>query len=171
MKKDRVQDVFLENLEKVPIVVYACERAGISRNSVYRWRKEDWKFKKQMEKALVRGVDTINDITESQVIRLVKEGEWRAIRFWLTHRHTAYIKDKKLSEALEELKVVDDKSIEVKRIQSSAKILKLMQELGIWHVGNHKHLQGQEKLDQIDKDMMEQHEKLKELFALMFGVE
>ena len=41
MKKDKVKDAFLEQLRKVPIIQVACEKVGISRNSVYRWKNED----------------------------------------------------------------------------------------------------------------------------------
>ena len=44
MKKNKFQDQFLDELRKVPIVQVACEKTGLSRNSVYRWRKDDKEF-------------------------------------------------------------------------------------------------------------------------------
>jgi hypothetical protein len=92
MKKDRVQDKFLEELKKVPIVRVACKNSGILHNSIYRWRNEDPDFALLMEEALSEGEDHINDLSESQLISLIKDEKYPAIRFWLTHRHPKYKK-------------------------------------------------------------------------------
>ena len=93
MKKNKLQNQFFEELAKVPIVQVACEKTGISRNSVYRWRKEDPTFAKKMEKALADGVALVNDMSESQMLTMIKEKNWSAISFWLRHRNDNY-KDK-----------------------------------------------------------------------------
>lgn len=93
MKKNKAQDQFLEELAKVPIVQVACEKTGLSRNSVYRWRKEDKTFAKKMDEALKSGVAFVNDMSESQLLTLIKEKSYSAISFWLRHRNDNY-KDK-----------------------------------------------------------------------------
>lgn len=93
MKKNKVQDQFLEELTKVPIVQVSCEKTGLSRNSVYRWRKEDKTFEKKMDEALTSGVAFVNDMSESQLLTLIKEKSYSAISFWLRHRNDNY-KDK-----------------------------------------------------------------------------
>lgn len=93
MKKIKLQDQFFEELAKVPIVQVACEKTGVSRNSVYRWKKEDPVFAKKMEKALADGVALVNDMSESQMLTMIKEKNWSAISFWLRHRNDNY-KDK-----------------------------------------------------------------------------
>ncbi len=93
MKKNKLQDQFLEELAKVPIVQVACEKCGLSRNSVYRWRKEDKVFENNMDEALVNGVAFVNDMSESQLLTLIKEKSYSAISFWLRHRNDNY-KDK-----------------------------------------------------------------------------
>lgn len=93
MKKNKLQDQFFIELEKVPIVQVACEKTGVSRNSVYRWRKEDSRFAKKMDEALARGVDLVNDMSESQLLTLIKEKSFSAVSFWLRHRNKNY-KDK-----------------------------------------------------------------------------
>ena len=93
MKKNKLQDQFLEELAKVPIVQVACEKTGLSRNSVYRWRKEDKVFENKMDEALVNGVAFVNDMSESQLLTLIKEKSYSAISFWLRHRNDNY-KDK-----------------------------------------------------------------------------
>jgi len=90
MKKNKLKNTFFEELKKVPIVQVACEKTGISRNSVYRWRKEDTIFAKEMDKAIIDGISFVNDMSESQVLTMIKEKNWSAISFWLKHHHSAY---------------------------------------------------------------------------------
>ncbi len=93
MKKHRHAKQFLEELKKVPIVQVACEKSGISRNTLYRWKRDDPEFAKALEDALVDGVAFVNDMSESQLLQLIKEKSFPAVRFWLNKRHSAY-KDK-----------------------------------------------------------------------------
>jgi len=90
MKKSKITKKFLEELKKVPIVQVACEKTGISRQSVYRWRREDKKFADQMDVAMTEGVAFVNDMSESQLLTMIKEKNWSAISFWLRHRNDNY---------------------------------------------------------------------------------
>ncbi|TXH01633.1 MAG: hypothetical protein E6P95_01470 [Candidatus Moraniibacteriota bacterium] len=90
MKKNKFQDQFLHELRKVPIVQVACEKSGLSRQSVYRWRKDDKDFLKKMDEALAEGVALVNDMSESQLLNLIKEKNYPAISFWLRHRNDNY---------------------------------------------------------------------------------
>jgi hypothetical protein len=91
VKKDKIKTAFLEQLTKVPIIQLACEKMGVARATVYRWRAEDQEFKKKMEDALKEGETMINDMSEAQVISLIKEKNWHAISFWLRHHHSKYV--------------------------------------------------------------------------------
>jgi hypothetical protein len=93
MKKIKVTDAFLTELRKIPIVQVACEKTGISRTSVYRWREEDKEFATEMDRALADGEALVNDMSESQLLSLIKEKNWSAISFWLRHRNPKF-KDK-----------------------------------------------------------------------------
>jgi len=90
MKKNKSQEQFFEELKKVPIIQVACEKTGLSRNSVYRWRKEDKDFLEKMDQAISDGVDFVNDMSESQLLTLIKEKSWPAISFWLKHRNSKF---------------------------------------------------------------------------------
>jgi hypothetical protein len=90
MKKNKFQDLFLSELERVPIIQVACEKTNLSRNTVYRWRKEDLNFAKKMDESLARGVALVNDMSETQLLTLIKEKNWPAISFWLKHRNDNY---------------------------------------------------------------------------------
>lgn len=46
-----------------------------------------------MEKALAEGEALVNDMSESQLLTLIKEKNWSAISFWLRHRNPKF-KDK-----------------------------------------------------------------------------
>lgn len=90
MKKNKKKNDFLNELRKVPIILVACEKVGLSRTSVYRWRDDDPEFKKEMEEAMAEGEAFVNDMSESQVMTLIKEKNWSAISFWLRHHHPTY---------------------------------------------------------------------------------
>lgn len=90
MKKYKFSVLFLDELRKIPIVQVACEKSGLSRNTIYRWRKEDVEFTKIMDETIQEGIAYINDMAESQMIELMTKKEWSAISFWLKHRHASY---------------------------------------------------------------------------------
>lgn len=90
MKKSKVKNAFLEQLRKIPIVQVACEKTNISRNSVYRWKNEDKEFQKEMDTALAEGEALVNDMSENQLLLLIREKNWHAISFWLRHRNPKF---------------------------------------------------------------------------------
>lgn len=90
MKNKKDKNDFLENLKKIPIIQAACERSNVSRASVYRWKNEDKEFAKALDKALLEGESLINDLSEGQLVALIKERNFSAIRFWLNHRHSKF---------------------------------------------------------------------------------
>lgn len=90
MKKNRNKDLILEQVRKIPIIQVACEKIGIARATVYRWKDEDEKFRKNLEVALAEGEALINDMGESQLLSLMKEKNWPAISFWLRHRNPKF---------------------------------------------------------------------------------
>lgn len=90
MKTDKQKQMLLDQLKKTPIVEIACEKASVSRATYYRWRKENPEFAKMADEAIVDGESFINDMSESQIISLIKEKNWPAISFWLRHHHPKY---------------------------------------------------------------------------------
>ena len=92
MKKHYKENLFIEQLERVPNVSLACEKVGIARNTVYRWCGEDPDFKARMDTALKSGVHSINDLAESKLISHINNGSFRAIQYWLDNHKKEYIK-------------------------------------------------------------------------------
>ncbi len=90
MKKNTKKNEFIDQLRKIPIVLVACEKTSIARNTVYRWRKEDESFATAMDDALLEGEALINDMSESQLLTMIKEKNWSAISFWLRHRNPKF---------------------------------------------------------------------------------
>jgi hypothetical protein len=92
MKKKYKEDKFLEQLERVPNVSLACEKVGLSRNTVYRWCIKDSDFKARMDMALDSGVHSVNDLAESKLISHINNGNLRAIQYWLDNNKKNYIR-------------------------------------------------------------------------------
>lgn len=89
-KSDKTKEAFLEQLRKTPILQIACEKIGIHRMSVYRWKKEDPEFAKAVDEASLEGRLLVNDLAESQLISAVKDRNMTAILAWLKHNHPNY---------------------------------------------------------------------------------
>lgn len=84
----------LEILNETPLVQPACQKAGVSRATYYRWRKEDSHFKKKSDEAISQGRLLINDLAESKLISQIKNENMTAIIYWLKHNHKNYIENK-----------------------------------------------------------------------------
>ncbi len=91
-KQEAKMRQIVRQLQTTPIPQIACERAGISRATYYRWRTNDFVFARAADHAIEEGRFLVNDMSESQLIRAVKNGEPWAVRFWLTHNHPRYTK-------------------------------------------------------------------------------
>lgn len=92
MKRSKNVKIFIENLEKIPNVSLACEKADISRNTIYKWRKENLQFCDLMDEALDKGVHSINDLAESKLIGKIQSSDMRAIEYWLNNNKKNYIR-------------------------------------------------------------------------------
>ena len=79
MKKHRKEEEFLEQARKIPNISLACEKTGLSRNTIYRWRKEDPEFAKRLDEALATGVESVNDLAESKLIAHLNNGNLRVL--------------------------------------------------------------------------------------------
>lgn len=90
MKKNKDREKFLEELKRIPIIQAAAEKSNLSRNTIYRWRKEDEKFRVEMDKSMEEGVEFVNDLSEVQLLSLIQNQDWRAISFWLRLRNPKY---------------------------------------------------------------------------------
>jgi predicted DNA-binding transcriptional regulator AlpA len=90
MKTEKEKQLLIEQLKKTPIVQIACERVGVGRATYYRWRKEDEEFKKTTDEAIIEGETLITDMSESQLISLIRDKNFPAIQLWLRSHHPKY---------------------------------------------------------------------------------
>ncbi len=92
MKRNRKEQQFLEQLQTIPNISLACEKVGLSRNTIYRWCKEDPTFKDRLDAAIGMGTESVNDLAESKLISKINAGEMRAIMYWLDNNKKTYIR-------------------------------------------------------------------------------
>lgn len=86
----RQQEKLLEALTESGNVSFACKRVGVSRDTYYRWRKEDEEFLLKVELAIASGKEFVNDLAHSQLIRNIQNGDMGAIKFQLGNCHEDY---------------------------------------------------------------------------------
>ncbi|HVM73342.1 MAG TPA: hypothetical protein VMU13_00475 [Candidatus Paceibacterota bacterium] len=116
-RQSKEKAALLEQLKKTPIVHIACEKAGVGRATYYRWRGEDAQFRKQADAALTEGEALITDMSESQLITLIKEKNFSAIHLWLRQHHPKYANRVEITERVS---VSDDLTPEQKKIVEEA---------------------------------------------------
>ena len=98
MKENKeIKNKIIEELRKTPIIQFICQKMGIARATLYRWKKEDNNFAQKVEEAISQGNEVMNDFAESQLIAAIKDRNLGAIIFWLKNRHKAYAPKLKIS--------------------------------------------------------------------------
>lgn len=109
--------LFLEQFEKsMCIVSKSCEKVGIDRATLYRWRKEDAQFERDYMAILYRE----NEQAEEVLKALVKSGDAGAVKFFLSRKHPGYkakvamehlpVGQKTLEDLLDEQEINDEKN-------------------------------------------------------------
>lgn len=91
MKKATARKLLIEELKKTPVISVACKKAGVSRQSFYRWTGSDREFLMDMVYAMRNGIRYFNDIAESQLLIMIQEKNFSAVRYWLDRRHPLYM--------------------------------------------------------------------------------
>lgn len=91
MKKVTARKLLAEELSKTPVISVACKKVGVSRQSFYRWTQSDEEFLADMMYAMRSGIRYFNDIAESQLLVMIQEKNFSAVRYWLDRRHPMYI--------------------------------------------------------------------------------
>lgn len=76
-----------EEIEKTPVIQIACDKIGISRNTFYRWMKEDHKFLVRINEAMSLGVGLVSDVALSNVLEGIKRKDTMYTKYWLSHKH------------------------------------------------------------------------------------
>ncbi len=90
MDKNKIKQLFLDQLQKTPIVQVCCEKLNISRATFYRMKASDKKFSEKADKALAEGRKLVNDIAESRLLTAIQNGNLSSIMYWLRFNHPIY---------------------------------------------------------------------------------
>jgi len=89
-RQKELKQAIVDQLKEMPIITVACRKSGVGRATYYRWKREDPKFSIAVNSALKEGIELINDLSESQIIQLIKERKLPAISLWLKHNNPRY---------------------------------------------------------------------------------
>ncbi len=108
LRQTKEKELILEQLKRFPIVQFACEKSGLARATFYRLRNNDPDFKKAVEEAITEGIAFITDMSEGQLITLIKEKSWPAISFWLRANHPRYSNKIELTAKIRPEEVLTD---------------------------------------------------------------
>ena len=96
-RQSKLKQALLEQLRRLPVREAAYDKVGITRMTVSRWRKASKKFADEMDAAMSEGIEFMNGLGESQLISLMRQGKFEAIRFWLQNNHRGYSNKLELS--------------------------------------------------------------------------
>jgi len=78
-RRDRQKKRFIAALEALGTVLHACKAAGISRQTAYRWHRDDPDFAEQWDEAHENAVDVV----ESVIYQKALSGDVIAAIFYL----------------------------------------------------------------------------------------
>jgi len=89
-RQSKLKKIFLEQLKKTPTIEQSCQKVGISRMTILRWRKASKKFDRGVEEGLREGRDFVSDVAETQMFSLISQGKSEMIKYFLSHNNTRY---------------------------------------------------------------------------------
>ncbi|MFA5080289.1 MAG: hypothetical protein WC472_01550 [Candidatus Paceibacterota bacterium] len=88
--KERIkkeQKDFIEAYKKAWTITSACLKVNINRDTYYEWVEKYPDFKKR--------IDDVNfsqcDFAETQLVKLLHDGDKTSLFFWLKHKHPDYM--------------------------------------------------------------------------------
>lgn len=86
-KTKKLLNKLAEEVEKTPVIQVACDKFGISRNTFYRWMKEDKRFLICINEAMSLGSGLVSDVAISNVLEGIKRKDAMYTKYWLSHKH------------------------------------------------------------------------------------
>jgi hypothetical protein len=80
IKREEIKNNFLEIFDSAACnVSIACKKVGISRNTYYEWKKEDFEFAEQVREL----EESLLDFAETMLYKAIKEGKTSELIFFL----------------------------------------------------------------------------------------
>jgi len=111
----------LEQFREMPVLQVALARSSLSRSTYYHWRDTDPEFKKNADQAIAEGEAFITDMSESQLISLIKDKHFPSVQLWLRQHHPKYANKVELSGSLS----IEDDELSEEEAQFVAHVLGL----------------------------------------------
>jgi len=90
MEDNELKELLIEILGKNPIIQPAVDRCGISRSTLYRWKKSDKEFADKVDAAVAEGRILVTELAESKLMQAIKNENLGAIIFWLKSNDQRY---------------------------------------------------------------------------------
>ena len=90
LKTEASKKQVLEYLAESGNISFSCKRAGISRETYYRWIDEDRPFSASALESISSGKSFINDLAHTHLVKNIQQGDMQAIRFQLSNCHPDY---------------------------------------------------------------------------------
>ncbi len=90
-RRSREKSELLKILADSPNVSFACKKVGVARATFYRWIRDNKKFRQDAEVALELGRNQYIDIAEAALMKLIREGNFGAIKYFLSNNDPRYI--------------------------------------------------------------------------------
>lgn len=91
-KSKKLCKQIVTELEKMPNISLVCAKLGVARQTFYRWKLDDPDFSDEVDDALQVGYESVNDLAESKVVERIKDGDFRASKYWLENNSKRYIR-------------------------------------------------------------------------------
>lgn len=89
-RQKKLKEAILEQLKRTPTIETACQKVGVGRATVYRWRDQSKSFRQALEAAQNEGRAFMCDVAENQLFSLIGEKKYEAIRFYLSTHNARY---------------------------------------------------------------------------------
>lgn len=91
-KTEIFKEKIVEQLTTSPFIETACRKLNLSRASVYRWMKEDYEFKKNVDEAITISNGAINDLAKGKLVEAIQNNDSGMIKYHLSKRHEEYMR-------------------------------------------------------------------------------
>lgn len=117
-RQSKLKQALLEQLRRLPLREAAYDKVGVTRMTVSRWRKASKKFADEMDTAIAEGYEFICGIAESQLISLMRQGKFEAVRFILQSNSPRYSNKLELSGTIGTQEVPMTKAEKAARLQA-----------------------------------------------------
>lgn len=96
-RQTKLKQALLEQMKRTPTLEQACQKVGVSRMTVNRWRTKSKRFDEKVEAALHEGREFVSDVAETQMFNLIGQGKQEMIKYFLSHNNARYANRLELS--------------------------------------------------------------------------